>query len=378
MRSPLPAPPTPLVFCPKQEPAAGNLKTAMSSSDLTFTAAPPPTAKRPTAPGPGRQPPPTRNPNSDGNFAPAKGTPGGEGRGSGAGSRTATMGGGRDGSISGAESSLEADLASLGKKTKGQPQGAGASPDGRGKGGGGFENTNENRLPFSGVSGGPGPGARPPVVEEGVGVGGAPTSRGGGAGTIPGSNRGAVPGMARGKPTAPTAPEPAGRGPKGLQGLRRAGAEGDVEVGADGSLGQGSGGTGRRDTPPKPEAVPRRGWGRGGGGGGGHNSKGGGSQGLSRDSSNPNLPAATAGQGDSGGSGSSKPFVLDSKASAEDILASMGLKSGLDLGPDGLAGVGASSRTPKDLMGEGSAANGSSDGQAKKGLFGRLWNSKGR
>ena len=269
-------------------------------------------------------------------------TPGVTGKGGGVGRATSM----RDGA-QGAGPGLEADLAHLGKRADPSlPVGVGS------------EKSKKDGWPLSGKGG---PGVPPPPA-----TGGVSASRGGEAGSIPGSSRGGIPGVPL-REASPPAPVPARDGDvKGVQG--------------SGRVGRREGG----DAQAYPDAGRRKGWGRivgtgsGGGnaeakqssqnGGGGGGSGGGGGGGARRSN---------------GGSGVGSA-VIDPNASAEEILASMGLKSGLSLGPDGVTGGVAAAplgaKTPAEMMAE--SRGGGGDGQdaggggGKRGLFGRLWKGK--
>lgn len=343
------------MFSQQAAPVSGLLKTAMDTSGLTFTAAP---AGHGSPASPREQPLPGRSAGGD-SHDPAPGTAGG---GSGVG-RAASM---RDGA-QGAGPGLEADLAHLGNKA-----GDAAPKLPVGGKGAALENAKNDRRPFSGT-GGPA-GRSPPPAGGGVGGGGGVSaSRAGEAGTIPGSNRGAIPGRTRGE----TSPElPATGDPRDMKGSDRAGRREAVGV----------------DAPANPDAGRRRGWGRPVGRGGGQTGGGNGgaqpSQNVGGGGGGSDIAAAGRGGSSSNGGGTA---AIDSKASAEDILASMGLKSGLSLGPDGVTGgvpagaakapVGA--RTPAEMMaassGGGAGGGGSVEDTGeggKQGLFGRLWNGK--
>lgn len=316
----------------------------MDASGLTFSVAPASHAPASSS----REPPPSPDRNAGGDSPdPASGT---AGEGSGVG-RAASM---RDGA-QGAGTGLEADLARLGGKV--EDTAAPSLPVG-GKAAGGLENAKKDRWPFSGTGGRSSP---PPAG------GGVAASRAGEAGTIPGSNRGAIPGMERGE-----APDD----PKGAQGLDRAGRREAVGGG---------------DAPANPDAGRRRGWGRPVGRGGGQS--GGGNGGAQQSAQNVGgggggSDVAGAGRGGSGSGGGGGSAAFDSKASAEEILASMGLKSGLSLGPDGLTGGGAGVaapgvKTPAEMMAESRGGGGGGGGVqddtgdgGKQGLFDRLWNGK--
>lgn len=306
-----------------QGPVAGMLKTAMDTSGLSFTVAPP--APKPSS----RSSPDISKTESS--------APQGGGGGGGAGSsvgRTAGMGssavGGEraSGGGAGSRAGLEADLA--------DQFGAAAAPGEISGAGAELENTNsaQERRPFSGL----GPG--------GDGSGGG----------VPGTNRGTVPGGVQRGEASPPAPGDWNRQQQGLGGARGAGAGDSRFRDRDSAHASGEG----RDAPSKPDAARRRSWGRGGPGGG----EGGGDAGRSPG-------GAAAGRGSDGG----PSFKIDSGATEDDILASMGLKSGVGLGPAG----GGGARTPEEMMAAGSGSGGDKDGGGKKkGLFGGLWNRNGK
>lgn len=344
----------------------------MDASGLTFAAAPPrndPAASRRGQPLPERD-----AAGGGGDSGSAPGPAGGAGEG-GVGGRTASMGGTRDGVLGGG-AGLEADLANLGKKKKD----AAAPPVASGKGAG-LENTNEkNRWPFSGTSrsggrpAGAGAGSRgssstPPTPTPPVGGGGAPTFRGGG-------------------PVAATRGEPSSAMPAsgGRKGARGSGsAEKGETVERDGGRLRDSSGTtgGREEQQPKPDVARRRGWGRNGGRGGVPSGSGGGDGGSPQGAGIPDATAAAAAAATAGRGGADRvgSAAIDSKSSPEDILASMGLKSGVSLGPDGVGRGPAAFRTPEEIMAEsnGGRAGGKKTNEGgKTGLFGRLWNKKGK
>lgn len=315
----------------------------MNSSGLTFATVEPPSA---------------------GATGGGAGTP----RGGGAG-RTASMGGAQE-APRGAGTGLEADLANLRKMAKKDDS---TPPDA--SRGGGIENTNKNQWRFSGGGdggrGGPTIGSPPPA-------GGAGSSRGGGVGALPGSSRGGVPGMSRGEGSPSPTQSPGG--PNYPQDKGRAGKDHGIDGRSDdGRLRDG--GPAGRDAQTRPDAAPRRGWGWGGGGGGGRGGrkvdKG---AGAGSPQGSPDAPGrggsgggdGSRSRGGQGGNGAS-PAAVDSKASVEDILASMGLNSEVGLGPDGRPGVGSvTPRRPEDLMAD--AGGGESGGGGKRGVFGRIWN----
>lgn len=344
----------------KQGAAAGLLQTAMDASGLNFTTAP--RSEGSAASRGGKS-------GLDGKHDSATSTS--AGRGGRGVSRFADRGGARENVSS---TGLEADLANRGKA-----QGSHASSGATGKAER-LENTNPSRWPFAGTGGGGG-GGRTTGREVGGTErrgspptgGGVSSSRDGVTGAISESTRGPGPGTTRGEASPP---EPAPGGPKALKGLGGTGIEDTVDSSdGDGGRLRDSSGTDGRDASAtaKPAVARRRGWGGGGGSGGGQKSGPGGGQTSSLDSSSP----AVTGQGNSGHDG---PVAIDSKASAEDILASMGLKKGLRLGPDGMAGGGAA-QTPEDVMagngGGGDVQGKGNGGEGKRGLFGRLWSKKG-
>lgn len=288
----------------------------MDSSGLSFAVAPP-----------AREPPPRTSPDrGTDSLTPRAG--GGGGAGSGVG-RTAGMGGvsggegARGGGGGGAASraGLEADLAS--QFGEGAPAPA---PRREGGAGAGLENNNSNtqgRWPFSGKTGAGGDGS----------AGGREFRRDGG-GNFGGTAQ-------RGEASPPPAGDPWGQ--EHEQG--RARGAGRFRNGAGIDSGEDRREWGR-------DAAPGSDWDDGfGGAAAGRRSGGGG-----------------------GGGAGGLPFKVDSQASTEEILASMGLKSGVGLGPGG-----AGARTPEDMMAAGSSSGDDQGGvRRKKGLFSGLWNRKGK
>lgn len=233
----------------------------------------------------------------------------------------------------GAGASLEADLAKLGKGTEG-----GGSE--------GLENTNTNQWPVSG----PGNGRAPAGDRRGPPPAGGAASRG----TVPGTTRGETspPGTEGGDGVPNTSLRDS------IRGRLREEQGSPNPAGADAQAN-------------KADGTRRRGWGVGGGGGGRNSDRGG--------AGSPETVDSGRGQENNGGA---PPVRIDPKASAEDILASMGLKSGLPFGADGLSsGVGAGGKTPQEMMdesrgrvGRGGREKGGGGGEVeKKGLFGRLF-----
>lgn len=129
--------------------------------------------------------------------------------------------------------------------------------------------------------------------------------------------------------------------------------------------GSASGG-GDGEAPSKPDVGRRRTWGRAGKGGDERAPRGAGGS--------PGDGASAAGRGSGGGGRPS--YKIDSTASSEDILASMGLKGGV---PDLRAVGGQGARTPEDMMAAGSSGGGNKgEGGKKNGLFGGLFRRKGK
>lgn len=249
------------------------------------------------------------------------------------------------GGAGGAGAGLEADLAKLGKGTEGG-------------GNEGLENTNTNQWPISG----PGNGRAPAGDRRG------PPPAGGAA------SRGTVPGTTRGETSPPRTEGGDGVPNTSLRDSIR-GRLGEEQ----GSPNPAAADAGLRDSRAverdaqanKADGTRRRGWGIGGGGGGRNSDRG--------RAGSPETVDSGRGQDSNGGA---PPVRIDPKASAEDILASMGLKSGLPFGADGLgSGVGAGGKTPQEMMdesrgrvGRGGKEKGGGGGEVdKKGLFGRLF-----
>ena len=298
-----------------QAPVAATLKTAMDASGFSFTVAPPaPTLSSPNSPDKRRTD--TSAPQGGGGGAGSSvgRTPGMEGS---VGGERASGGGGAS------KTGLEADLA--------DQFGAGAASGGLHGAGTERGNTNSARE-------------RRPFSDLGPGGDGAP-----------GTSRGTVPGRGQRAEASPPAPGDWNGQQQDLGGARGMGV-GDSRFGDRENAGAGR-------YASKPDAARRRSWGRDGLGG---------EEGAGDGGRGPG--GAAAGRGSDG-----RPsFKIDSTASADDILASMGLKSGVGLGPAGGGGGGA--RTPEDMMAAGSSGGGDEggSGKKKKGLFGGLWNRKDR
>lgn len=240
-------------------------------------------------------------------------------------------GGRASGGGAASRASLEADLA--------DQFGAGAAAGGTGGTGAELGNTNnvQERRPFSGFGHG------------GDGSGGG----------VPGTNRGTVPGREQRRESSPPPPPGDWNGQQQDLGRARGAGAGDNRfIGRESAGASGEG----RYSPSKPDVARRRSWSRDGLGGE-----------VGGDDAGREPGGAAAGRGSDG-----RPsFKIDSTASAEDILASMGLKSGVGLGT--AAGGGGRARTPEDMMAAGSSSGGDEGGSGKKkGLFGGLWNRKGK
>ncbi|CAM9577576.1 unnamed protein product [Ectocarpus sp. 8 AP-2014] len=308
----------------KQVPVAAILKTTMDTSGLTFAVAPP-----------------THDPPSQRDLGNSGNTNSVSPQGTGVGERTANMGG--SAGVERAKSrdtasrpGREADLASQFGRADGA---AGAIPSREGRAREGLENIGRE-LPSSGQRGPAGgdDGARRAAGEDR---------------TYPGTARGTGSGMPqRGEASrAPTDPLDLWND----QELDRAR---EVRGGGGERLKDSSSG-GVRNAPSTPDVGHRRRWGESGVATGGSHG------------------AAAPSPGIGGAAG--PPIMIDSKASAEDILASMGLKSGAGLGSDRLT-AGGGARTPEDMM--AAASSGGGDGgdqrEGKKGLFHGLWNRKSK
>lgn len=306
---------------PSQVPVAAVLKTAMDTSGLTFVVAPPT-----------RDPPSQRDLGSGGNTNSV--SP----QGTGVGERTANMGG-----SAGVERAN-----SRGTANRPGREAAGAIPSKEGRAREGLENIGRER-PYSGQVGpaGGNDGARQAAGEDR---------------TYPGTDRRTFGNRRaqRGEASwAPTDTDPLDLG-NDQDSDRAREARGGGRFRDSSSASSGGGG---RNAPSTPDVGRRRRRGEsgdgdfGGAAGDGHG-------------------AAAPPPGIGGGAG--PPVMIDSKASAEDILASMGLKSGAGLGSDRLTASGGA-RTPEDMM---AAANGGGDGgdhgEGKKGLFRGLWNRKSK
>ncbi|CAB1110945.1 unnamed protein product [Ectocarpus sp. CCAP 1310/34] len=298
----------------KQVPVAAVLKTAMDTSGLTFAVAPP-----------------THDPPSQRDLGNSGNTNSVSTQGTGVGERTANMGGSavveRTNSRGTANRpGREADLASQFGRAD---EAAGAIPSREGRAREGLENIGKE-LPSLGQRGPAGgdDGARRAAGEDR---------------TYPGTARGTGSGrLQRGEGSrAPTDP---------------------LDLWNDQDLDRGrearGGGGGSSNAPSTSDVGHRRRWGQSGDGDFGDAA--GGSHGAA---------APSPGIGGSAG----PPIMIDSKASADDILASMGLKSGTGLGSDRLT-AGGGARTPEDMMAAASSGGGNGgDQREKKGLFRRFW-----
>eukprot|EP00903_Cladosiphon_okamuranus_P010815 g10217.t1 len=299
-------------------PVAATLKTAMYASGLSFTVAPP--APKPPSPS---------SPDESRTHTSPQGGGGGAGRGFGrtpgmesSAEERRTSGGGVT-----SRTGLEADLA--------DQFGAGAVPGRIDDAVAELGNTNnvQERRPF-------------PIFRHGGD---------GGGGGVPGTNRGTVPGREQRREASSPPPGDWNGQEQDLGGARGAGADGSRFRDREGA------GATREDRhpPSTPDAARRRSWSRGGLGG----------EGVGGDAGRE-PSGAVAGRGSDG----RPPFKIDSTVSAEDIIASMGLKDGVGLGP---AGGGGGARTPEDMMAAANR-NGGDGGESwkKKGLFGGLWGRK--
>lgn len=122
---------------------------------------------------------------------------------------------------------------------------------------------------------------------------------------------------------------------------------------------------GKEETVAMPDVPPKKRWGWGLGREG-QDARTGSNAEVIQDNG-PDGRAAPVGVGNTDGGGS---VVVDPNASAEDILASMGLKTRVSLEPEKLNGVAPGSN---DASAEGSLA-GSSDGDGvKRGVLSRIW-----
>ncbi|CAM9449648.1 unnamed protein product [Ectocarpus sp. 4 AP-2014] len=312
----------------KQVPVAAVLKTAMDTSGLTFAVAPPI-----------HDPPSQRDLGKSGNTNSV--SP----QGTGVGERTANMGGSAgveraNSRGTASKPGREADLASRFGRAD---EAAGAVPSREGRAREGLENIGRE-LPSSGQRGPAGgdDGARRAAGDDR---------------TYPGTARGTGSGRPqRGEASrAPTDPLDLWND----QDLDR----GEARGGGGERLKDSSGG-GDRNAPSTPDVGHRRRWGQSGDGDFG-------------DAAGGSHGAAAPSPGIGGGAG--PPIMIDSKASADDILASMGLKSGAGLGSDRVTAVGGA-RTPEDMMAAASSGGGDGGGQleGKKGLFRGLWNRKSK
>ncbi|CAM9759864.1 unnamed protein product [Ectocarpus sp. 6 AP-2014] len=305
----------------KQVPVAAVLKTAMDTSGLTFAVAPP-----------------THDPPSQRDLGNSGNTNSVSPQGTGVGERTANMGG--SAGVERAKSrdtasrpGRDADLATQFGRADGA---AGAIPSREGRARESLENIGRE-LPSSGQRGPAGgdDGARRAAGEDR---------------TYPGTARGTGSGRPqRGEASrAPTDPLDLWNDQE-LDSAREARGGGGERL-KDSSSGGG------RNAPSTPDVGHRRRWGESGVATGGSHG------------------AAAPSPGVGGAAG--PPIMIDSKASAEDILASMGLKSGAGLGSDRLA-AGGGARTPEDMMAAASSGGGDGDQrEGKKGLFRGLWNRK--
>lgn len=334
--------------CVKQGSAAtaAELRASMDASELEFDF----TAKVSDSALPGRSFPTSGPSATSQNARNDAGSEAGGGGGSGGVGRIGRSRGGAGGAGAG----LEADLAKLGKGTD------------LGGAGEGLENTNTNQWPFSG----PGSGRGPADDRRGPPPAGVAASRG----TVPGTTRGEASPLPGGAAGGDGVPNTSLRDSmRSRLGEEQGGSPNPVE--ADGGLRRDNRASERDAQANKADASPRRGWGTGGGKGGRNSDRGG--------TGSPDTVGPGRGQDSNGGA---PPVRIDSKASAEDILASMGLKSGLPFGADGLSsGRGAGGKTPQEMMdesrggvGRGGAEKGGDGGEGveKKGLFGRLFKGK--
>ncbi|CAM9338444.1 unnamed protein product [Ectocarpus fasciculatus] len=276
--------------------------------------------------------PPTRDPPSQRELGSGGNTNSVSPQGTGVGERTATMGGSagaeRANSLGTASRpDREADLASQFGREGGA---AGAIPSRDGRAREGLENVGRER-PYSGQR-------RPSGGSNGAQQAGSEYR------TYPGTDRGTASGTAQHEENT----DPLDLGYDQDSDRARAARGGRFRDSNSAS----SGGV-TRNAPSTPDVGHRRRWGE-------------------------------SGDGDfgdaAGGSHGAGPPVIDSKASAEDILASMGLKSGASLGSDRLT-VGGGARTPEDMMAAangGGGDDGGDQGEGKKGLFRGLWNRKNK
>ncbi|CAM9865312.1 unnamed protein product [Scytosiphon promiscuus] len=315
----------------EQGAVAGMLKSAMETSGLSFSVAPS-----------AREPSPRINPvDRGGQHSPGAPERGGSGSlGNGDGGRTATMGGGAGGAASSGSAASRTGVES----DFGKGEGPAAPSGGKEEAGTGFDD---------------------PYSEESVlGGGGGGSSRG------RRSNRGSD------VPTAAHLGEVSAGDPLEQQ-QDRGRAEDWGRGGRQRERGDNVDGVGGRDSPSQPNGR-RRSRGRDGQGWEGEYGDVGSSYGV---------PAGATGTGQgSGGGGSSGKG--NSKASVEDMLASMGLTGGSGLGADRLNAAGGSgfrspeeimARTPQEMMAASSSGGSSGhEGKKKKGLFGGFWKKKGK
>ncbi|CAN0546615.1 unnamed protein product [Ectocarpus sp. 12 AP-2014] len=313
----------------KQVPVAAVLKTAMDTSGLTFAVAPP-----------------THDPPSQRDLGNSGNTNSVSPQGTGVGERTANMGGsaGVERASSRGTASRPGREAELASQFGRADEAAGAIPSREGRAREGFENIGRE-LPSSGQRGPAGgdDGARRAAGEDR---------------TYPGSARGTGPGRPQRGEASRASTDPLDLWND--QDLDR----GREARGGGGERLKDSSGGGGRNAPSTPDVGHRRRWGQSGDGDFG-------------DAAGGSHGAAAPPPGIGGGAG--PPIMIDSKASADDILESMGLKSGAGLGSDRLT-AGGGARTPEDMM--AAASSGGGDGgdqrEGKKGLFRGLWNRKSK
>lgn len=323
-------------FATEQGSTAEQLKTAMDASELDFNAV------ELTLDSPG-VPPVRPSAARDGTI----GTAAVEGLGSGRrednvhgfGSRAASMG-----SIGSSRAGVEADLAS--GSGDAVTESAGPLETNRGPDRG---NKNSRRWPFSRKGGSQ---DRSSAAESSPQVGGPGTMLGGDRGTAP-----EVEGMEQSR---------AGSTGVGSGGRRRFGGS-ELGKTAESELSRDSS-SGKEETVPVPDVPPKKRWGWGLGREG-QDARAGSSAEVFHDRSHnsPGGRAAPVGIGNTGGGGS---VVVDPNASAEDILASMGLKTRVSLEPGELNGFAPGS---KGASTEGSMTGGSDGDGVKRGVLSRIW-----